>query len=388
MLIECVEKFLCATRFGMSRDQLMRSDHQPLCAQAVDRISEHHNSRLAWIAHAVIILLTPAAAFCQLPSHQCDTGGEPIKNCAYLVGSQSPGNAAPGAAPGMVAEFTHGGPSAKSSDDIPDSRSDSPAAASEMFVQQSPPAKQGFHWGPALFESFTFLAIEQAYVVHDDYRWVVYENGVPFNHYWRDYKQSLHAWLESGWNDGDALMYGYVGHPIQGALTSFIQIQNDPRGDGLEFSNTKEYWHSRLRATLWNAVYSTQWNIGPLSEMTVEKYGTKVRSPWNQNGTWPCTEKNCYTGVGQIDLVMTPVGGFLWMLTEDLLDKNIARRVEGETRNHYLIDFTRCALNPIRGGASILHGRAPWYRARDARLVYLSHQAQKLNISSPAADPQ
>jgi hypothetical protein len=366
----------------------MRDDNQLLRAQIVDRSSKRPNRPLAWLSPVLFIFVMTASGLCQLPSHQCDTRGKPLEICEYLVASSSSGNAARQSGAVMVAELTHSGPSTKSSDDFPDSTSGSSGAASEMFVQQPPSGKEGFHWGRALFESFTFLVIEQAYVVHDDYRWVVYENGVPFNHYWRDYKQSLHTWLNSGWNDGDALMYGYVGHPIQGALTSFIQIQNDPQGDGLEFSNTKAYWHSRLRATLWNAVYSTQWNIGPLSEMTVEKYGTKVRSPWNPNGTWPCTEKHCYTGVGQIDLVMTPVGGFVWMLTEDLLDKNIARRVESETRNHFLIDFTRCALNPIRGGASILHGRAPWYRARDARLLYLSHQAQKRNASSPDADPQ
>ena len=30
--------------------------------------------------------------------------------------------------------------------------------------------RQGFHWGRALTESFTFLVIEQAYVVHTEYR--------------------------------------------------------------------------------------------------------------------------------------------------------------------------------------------------------------------------
>jgi hypothetical protein len=207
----------------------------------------------------------------------------------------------------------------------------------------------GFHWGRALLESFTFLSIEQAYVVHDDYRWVTSENGIPFNHYWRDYKQSLHTWVNSGWDDGDAVLYSYVGRPIQGALTEYNQIQNDPKGRDLELSNTKQYWHSRLKALAWNAVYSTQWNIGPLSELTVEKYGTADRTPWNKDGTWPCTRKPCVTGVGQVDLVMTPVGGFVWMLTEDFLDKEIARRVEGATRNHFLVDLTRCALNPIRG---------------------------------------
>lgn len=331
---------------------------------------------------SLVFLFLPAVAFCQLPSRQCDSAKETMDLCPYVIVHQpsltalSPSGHAPLGLPGDGS--AHNGLEDTSGSDV---------SASEMFLQSRVPKKQKFHWGRALFESFTFLAIEQAYVVHDDYRWVVIENGVPLNHYWRDYKQSLHSWLESGWNDGDPLLYGYLGHPIQGALTSYIQIQNDPRGDVLEFSNTKEYWHSRLRATLWNAVYSTQWNIGPLSEVTVEKYGSKVRSPWNQDGTWPCTEKHCYSGVGQIDLVMTPVGGFLWMLTEDLLDKNIARRVEGQTRNHFLIDFTRCALNPIRGGASILHGRAPWYRARDARAIYFATQARKQRPESEPGAP-
>ena len=329
------------------------------------------------IVSSFAIVFLSTLAFCQLPSSRCDATQETVQNCPYLVGTQ-PRLAALSNSGGSAPSL---GESATSGNAI-DTSSSADSPAREMFVQTPLPKKQGFHWGRALFESFTFLAIEQAYVVHEDYRWVVIENGVPLNHYWRDYKQSLHSWLESGWNDGDPLMYGYLGHPIQGALTSYIQIQNDPRGDGLEFSNTKEYWHSRLRATLWNAVYSTQWNIGPLSEVTVEKYGSKVRSPWNQDGTWPCTEKHCYSGVGQIDLVMTPVGGFLWMLSEDLLDKNIARRVEGETRNHFLIDFTRCALNPIRGGASILHGRAPWWRTRDARAIYFATQARKQRLQS------
>jgi hypothetical protein len=61
-----------------------------------------------------------------------------------------------------------------------------------------PPKKEGFHWRQALKESLTFLVIEQAYVVHTDFNWVVSENGVLFNHYWRDYTQSLSEWTHSG----------------------------------------------------------------------------------------------------------------------------------------------------------------------------------------------
>jgi hypothetical protein len=227
--------------------------------------------------------------------------------------------------------------------------------------------QEGFHWRRALTESFTFLVIEQAYVVHTDFNWVVSENGIPFNHYWRDYMQSLDTWTHSGWNDGDPNWFGYVGHPIQGALTGFIQIQNDPRSEKLEFSKTKEYWWSRLKAAMWNAAYSTQWNLGPVSEVTVEKYGTKTRPPWNYDGSFPCSH-HCLTGVGQIDIVMTPLGGTGWLIGEDFLDRKIVRRVEDDTQNRLLIDTVRVALNPIRGGANVLHGKALWYRAsRDAQ---------------------
>jgi len=101
-------------------------------------------------------------------------------------------------------------------------------ATANMLIAPSSMPKQGFHWKQALFESFVFLSIEQAYVVKEDSRWVVTENGVPFSHYWRDYKQSLSTWAHSGWDDGDPALYSYLGHPIQGALTSYIQIQSLP----------------------------------------------------------------------------------------------------------------------------------------------------------------
>src|SRR5205085_6353803 len=132
-------------------------------------------------------------------------------------------------------------------------------------------------------------------------------------------------------NDGDPFLDNYIGHPIQGALTGYIQVQNDPQGEKLEFSNSKAYWRSRFKALLWNTAYSVQWEIGPMGEMTVEKYG--VLGTWIQNG-------KKITGVGQVDLVITPLGGMGWMVMEDLLDKHIARRVEGSTHNHFLVGVT------------------------------------------------
>lgn len=299
----------------------------------------------------VFLLLSPALCYPQSPASLCGPGIGAADCPFFRLTSQHqillPGDA-------TLQRYRVLGASAEPTTNNPP---DSPSTA--LLPENLRP---GFQWRQALTESLTFLVIEQAYVVHTDFRWVVSENGVPFNHYWRDYTQSLSAWAHSGWNDGDPNWFGYVGHPIQGALTGFIQIQNDPRSQRLEFSNTKEYWWSRFKAFLWNAAYSTQWNLGPMSEVTAEKYGAKIRAPWSYNGTYPCFH-HCLTGVGQIDIVMTPLGGTGWLIGEDILDREIVRRVEEHTSNRFLIDTVRTALNPMRAGANMLHGRHPWYRA-------------------------
>jgi hypothetical protein len=324
----------------------------------------------------LVLLLSPVC-FSQLPSSRCDSTAGALKDCKYFTQFEtareqifsSEGN-----------PFDHAAVGSGSS-------TDGPSDSAGTTIAPEPAKQEGFHWGRALTESFTFLIIEQAYVVHTDFNWVVSENGIPFNHYWRDYNQSLTTWWHAGWSAGENPLYNYVGHPIQGALTSYIQIQNDPKSAPLEFANTKAYWKSRLKATLWNAVYSTQWSIGPLSEMTVEKYGSKDRPPWNANGSYPCDTKTCYWGVGKVNLVMTPVGGFGWMLAEEAMDKKITEQiVESHTQNRLLIDAVRSSLNPIRGGANILHGKRPWYRPRDLQVPSL-FIAQK-NAVSGAEPPK
>jgi len=304
---------------------------------------------------SAIVLLLCATGLGQLRSSLCDLTSSRLEDCPSLNSAQETSDS------GLHVLSPKESPEETSETHAPDAAGSYFDASSTLIASQ-PNANSGFHWRRALLESFTFLTIEQGYVVHSDFFWVTVENGVPFNHYWRDYTRSLSTWVHSGWNDGDPNWYGYVGHPIQGALTGFIQIQNDPHGEKLEFSRTKAYWWSRLKAGLWNAAYSTQWNLGPLSEVTGEKYGTKVRGPWNYDGSWPC-HRHCVTGVGQIDIVMTPLGGTGWLIGEDFLDRFIVRRVERATPNRFLIDTVRCALNPIRGGANMLtenrHGIAP-----------------------------
>ncbi|MFY9740379.1 MAG: hypothetical protein WA252_20460 [Candidatus Sulfotelmatobacter sp.] len=322
---------------------------------------------LYYLIVAIILLFLPMAAFGQSAVSDCNApaSGEnclPPSSSEFASFSQFTSSS-------LVDPVT--GPS--SDDTLPAAPAPQPSISGTIKPDASGSSSEGkkesFRWGRALKEAGTFLVIEQAWVVHTDFPWVVSEKDIPFNHYWRDYKQSLERWWEVGWSAGENPMYNYVGHPIQGAITEYIFFQNDPKSRYLEFSKSKQYWLSRVKATIFNGVYSTQWSIGPISEMTVEKYGSNDRPQWTASGAFPCNPKiqQCYWGVGKVNLVMTPVGGLGWVLAEDWMDKNIVRRVERKTTNRLLIDTTRCTFNPIRAAGNILHGNRPWFRFRDVR---------------------
>jgi hypothetical protein len=67
-----------------------------------------------------------------------------------------------------------------------------------------------------------------------------------------------------------------------------------------------------------------------------------------------------------VELVTTPVGGLLWTMAEDALDKGVVKRLEEKPRGPaalLLISF----LTPSRATANIFRWRPPWYR--DGRVV-------------------
>jgi hypothetical protein len=147
-----------------------------------------------------------------------------------------------------------------------------------------------------------------------------------------------------GWGDGDSILTNYVGHPMMGAISGWILIQNDPHGVGKEFDvDDMKYWNSRLRAMAWATFYSTQFELGPVSEATIGHVG-KIR------GT-----------AGAVDLVMTPVGGFGWIVAEDAVDKHLIRKLEDGQSDAYK-RFVRIFFNPNRSVANVLRLKKPWYR--------------------------
>jgi hypothetical protein len=196
--------------------------------------------------------------------------------------------------------------------------------------------QEGFQWKPALLQSALFLGVQHgSRMLQNKTR---RELGGPF---WSDYFESvsnIHTW-----SDQDGIPTNYFGHPMMGAITGYIQVFNDPRGRRLEFDlSSKEYWKSRLKAMAWSAVYSTQYEIGPISEASIANVGKH-----------PPT-------MAVVDLVMTPVGGFAVMLVEDYLDKRFISR--WERGGGVKARFYRIALNPSRSVANLLRFKRPSYR--------------------------
>ena len=198
-------------------------------------------------------------------------------------------------------------------------------------------ADQSFHWLTAIKQSLLFLGVQHGYAMTQpktrrDLK------GPFFKDYVRSVK-SLH-----GWNDGGRFFTNYVAHPMQGSLFGFIQIQNDPKGINLSFDNSNAYWRSRLKALAWSAAWSTQFEIGPVSQASIGNVGLHGKQTY-------------------VDLVVTPIGGFGWIVLEDFVDKNIIHMIERRSsRNFYIKIASRTFLNPSRSAANLLRFKKPWHR--------------------------
>jgi len=80
---------------------------------------------------------------------------------------------------------------------------------------------------------------------------------------------SLPSRVSGAGRDGDSFLVNYVAHPMQGAISGFVQIHNDPKARPTEFSESKAYWQGRLKAMGWAALFSTQFELGPISEASL-----------------------------------------------------------------------------------------------------------------------
>lgn len=203
--------------------------------------------------------------------------------------------------------------------------------------------KEGFHWGAALSQSFGFLVFEHAVRIAREPSTRKQLPGKFFN----DYFDSVLGL--DGWRDGDPFYVNYVGHSMQGAVSGYIQIQNDPQGKRLEF-NDRGYWWSRSKAMMWSAAYSVQFELGPISEASIGNVGRGI------------DQRTGRSGAGAVDLVVTPTLGTLWLIGEDIADRYVIRSLEARTQNRALKSIVRGLFNPDRAFANMLAGKVPWHR--------------------------
>jgi hypothetical protein len=209
------------------------------------------------------------------------------------------------------------------------------------------------HWHQLLISSALFNAFQNAGNLYSGY-WYRYETTT--GKWFQRWFDSDLGWRWNQWSDGNPFMDDYIGHPMMGSITNYLWIQNDPRGATVEIGSPG-YWRSRWRALVFSTAYSFEWKFGPFGEAGVGHNGdhiTDTVNGQNQNDT------------GDVELVTTPVGGLLWTMAEDELDKHVVKRLEEKPRGPgalFLISF----LTPSRATANILRFRPPWYR--DSRIV-------------------
>ncbi|MFN7931605.1 MAG: hypothetical protein U0Y68_27475, partial [Blastocatellia bacterium] len=165
--------------------------------------------------------------------------------------------------------------------------------------------------------------------------------------FFKDWFQSVRN--TRGWRDGDPFLVNYIGHPMQGAVTGYMFVHNDPKYIREEMAWKKSYFKSRLRAMLFSTVYSTQFELGPLSEASLGNVGL------HPSHTSPHPS-------AFVDLVITPTLGTMWMMGEDALDRFLVKRIENRVENRVVRLLLRGFLSPSHSFANVLRGKYPWHR--------------------------
>ncbi len=212
-------------------------------------------------------------------------------------------------------------------------------AKTNAYVSVSLPSREtGVDWRGVLLSSANFLALEHTfrYATEDETRYWIKDFSASG---YADSVGSLH-----GWGDGDPFLVNYVGHPMQGAVSSYMWQHNDRAFRTAEFGRNRRYWKARLRGMAFAYVYSVQFEIGPVSEASLGN----IQSRWPQ--------------FGFVDQVVTPTIGMGWAVTEDAIDRMFIQRLETHFANPYALVFIRGGLNPARSFANLMTGKVPWSR--------------------------
>lgn len=198
-----------------------------------------------------------------------------------------------------------------------------------------------FHWKPAVRESLLFLGIQHG--LRMTQQKTRNELGGKFFRDWGRSARNLR-----GWSDGDSHFTNYVAHPMQGAITGRIFINNSEKSRRQIFGKSKEYWRSRLTAFAWSSVWSTQFELGVLGETSIGNVGVH-----NNYGPSRMSWK---------DLVITPTAGTGVVIGEDIIEKYVLRGWLEKRSSRTRIKIFRTFFTPFQSFSNVLRGKKPWHR--------------------------
>jgi hypothetical protein len=235
-----------------------------------------------------------------------------------------------------------------------------PARAPAITLQECPydhthARECRVHVRQLVISSAMFNAFQNAGNLYTGY-WYRWET--THGKWWDRYVNSVEGWRWDKWSDDNPMLDVYVAHPMMGSITNYLWIQNDPKSMTLEQSNSWPYYRRMLRALGFSTFYSFEWKLGPFGEAGIGHNGDHYFGDDKQHVITNET--------GWVELVTTPVGGMLWTIAEDAMDKHVVRRLEHVSRNPVALTAFQF-LTPSRGTANIFRFRPPWYR--DSRVV-------------------
>lgn len=236
------------------------------------------------------------------------------------------------------------------------------SAANPDSMESIKPA-EGVQWRPLLNQTLTFLGIQHGFRMATEPGTRTGMKG-PFLSGWIDSLKSLH-----GWSDGDPFLVNYIGHPMQGAVAGYLWVHNDPKFRTAEFGRNARYWKSRLRAAAYSWAYSTQFELGPLSEASLGKV------------------QNSHPQQGLVDHVITPTLGLAWQVGEDALDRTVIQRIEDRVSTPWVRAAVRSGLNPSRSFANVLRWKVPWYRDTRPGIFAYRPGSQPADVAAEEAVP-
>lgn len=206
-------------------------------------------------------------------------------------------------------------------------------------------------WLPIVGEAFAATALENAGNIAFDSET---RHDLVTNPYWATYVKCVHQFRYRQWSDDDGFMVDYVGHGMQGAIVASSFEQHDPKGRGLIYVNSGNYWRSRLKAMAWITVYEVQWKIGPASEASIGNSGLNTYFT-------PRVHGRSTNETGFQDFVDTPVYGVGWNIMEDLVDKYVMPHIWKRTHNRLILTAIS-PMTPCKAAANILRYKPLYYR--------------------------